>query len=208
MDFVLIKDFIEQYHKDNKSVKDCKHPLLLVWKSFRFCDCECPMNRTDMLPSLATLEKHVHQISINRRALKQVDYNYKPCYYVNDYYFTLKENPDEIFALYTNILLSEWIRGKWHRGIDTVTQRLLCLSDADILGDRITYESLDDYIILDTYDDFKIEGSYVEVDEYYDEDTLDFPDCIAQAKECTNEIALEVAKALGFHYDTDLMSGK
>lgn len=200
MQFIDIETFIEQYLKDVKKDRDADdnyhHPRLFVWESFKFCNCECPyMDKYDYYPLVKTLKKYVNQIAVNRRMLKQRDYH-NCAYYVNDYYFTLKANPEEIFALYTNILLSEWFRGKWHRGVETITTRLLCLPATT---------NFNDYIIPDTYKDFKIKSL---CNEYYDRATLIFPTNIETAEESFNEIADKVAVALEFSYDTDLDSGK
>ena len=203
LNFVPIKDFVKEYRRNveiDYKADDDLNPRLFVWESFQFCDCEgqC-ISDSDPETVIRTLKERVDMIAVNRRALKQVDYNYKPCYHVNDYYFTLKDNPGEIFALYTNILLTEWLQGKWHRNVDKVVNKLLCLANP---------ESMAPFIISDTYKDFSLGKGYHEVDEYYDRDTLIFPEPIASATETDNARARDVADALGFCWPTHLASGK
>lgn len=215
--FIPVAEYIKQYRKSAKQelAERSKYmsessPKLFVFGSFYFCTCHSDnhyIEFDDNVESIIdTLEEYVETIAINKRAIKQVDYNIKP-YHIIDYYFTLKSAPAQIYARYTNILLSEWFSGKWHREIEKITSRLVCLpSDSNLA----------DYIIPDMWKDFKVDNCQEICTQTYDKSTLEFPDIITllpdidieSNKDEANTIAKIVSDDLGFIYDSYLESGK
>lgn len=80
---------------------------------------ECPLEIQNQLRSLFAkhITNDVEDLYEKKRLIPMVSYNLFT-YKVNDYQFTLKSDPDNIYIVHTNFLIENMGRDKWYRCLD------------------------------------------------------------------------------------------